>query len=69
MKFIKIIDCQNHEQTLNVDFIYNIDTFTSRYGETITNIHLNHKEDNYTFSVFKTDEPLNSLLRRLELHK
>lgn len=69
MKTIKIIDCQNNEQNLNVSLIYNVNTFTSRSGETITNIHLNHKDDNYTFEVFKTYEPINSFLSRLEQYK
>lgn len=69
MKTIKIIDCQNNERNLNVDFIYNVNTFTNRSGETITNIHLNHKDDNYTFAVLKTDEAISSFLKRLEACK
>lgn len=69
MKTIKIIDCQQNEQNLNTDLIYNVNVFTDRSGKDITNIHLNHKDDNYTFSVFKTDEPITSFLLRLEAYK
>lgn len=69
MKFIKIIDCQNNEQNLNTSLIYNVNAFTNFSGEIITNIHLNHKDDNYTFSIFKTDEPVTSFLKRLEAHR
>lgn len=69
MKTIKIIDCQQNEQNLNTDLIYNVNVFTDRSCKDITNIHLNHKDDNYTFSVFKTDEPITSFLLRLEAYK
>jgi hypothetical protein len=69
MKTIKVIDCISNEHNLVVDFIYNITPFKNSSKEVITNIHLNHKDDNYTFSVIKTDEPISSFLRRLEQHK
>lgn len=69
MKIVKIKDCNQNEHFLNVDFIYNITTVKNRSGEIITNIHLNHKDDDYSFSTFKTNEPLNSLLERLEEYK
>lgn len=69
MKTIKVIDCFNNEHNLVVDFIYNVTPFTNSSKEVITNIHLNHKNDNYTFSVIKTDEPISSFLRRLEQHR
>lgn len=69
MKTIKVTDCFNNEHNLVVDFIYNVTPFTNSSKEIITNIHLNHKNDNYTFSVIKTDEPISSFLQRLEQHK
>ena len=69
MKTIKVIDCNKNEHNLIVDFIYNVTSFTNFSREVITNINLNHKDDNYTFYVIKTDEPISSFLGRLELHK
>jgi hypothetical protein len=69
MKTIKVIDCFNNEHNLVVDFIYNVTSFINSSKEVITNIHLNHKDDNYTFSVIKTDEPISSFMTRLEQHK
>ena len=69
MKTIKVTDCNNNEHNLVVDFIYNVTPFINSSKEVITNIHLNHKDDNYTFSVIKTDEPITSFLLRLEQYK
>lgn len=69
MKTIKVIDCFNNEHNLVVDFIYNVTPFINSSKEVITNIHLNHKDDNYTFSIIKTDEPITSFLLRLEQYK
>lgn len=69
MKTIKVKDCFNNELNLVVDFIYNVTSFTNSLKEVTTNIHLNHKDDNYTFSVIKIDEPISSFLKRLEQYK
>lgn len=69
MKTIKIVDCSNKEHNLIVDFIYKVTSFTTLSKEVITNIHLNHKDDNYTFSTFKTNEPIDYFLKRLEQYK
>jgi hypothetical protein len=69
MKTIKVIDCNNNEHNLSVSFIYNVTSFTESSKKVITNIHLNHKDDNYTFSVIKTDEPISSFLLRLGQYK
>ncbi len=69
MKTIKVTDCNNNEHNLVVDFIYNVTSFTNYSKEVITSIHLNHKDDNYTFATIKTEEPANSFLQRLEQYK
>lgn len=65
MTFIKIIDCQNNEQNLNTSLIYNVNVHNHRDGD-ITQIFLNHKDDDYSFATFKTDEPIESVLFRLK---
>lgn len=70
MKTIKIIDCNNEEQNLNVNFIYNISQFNPGFKQPmITTISLHHKGDEHPFSIFKTYESVNSLLLRLEAYK
>ena len=68
MQTIKIKDCFNKEQNLNVEMIYKIVDFQDG-KDIITAIHLNHKDDNYTFSTFKTYESKQELLLRLESYK
>jgi len=68
MKTIKIFDCFNKEHNLNVEMIYNVTEIKVK-SKTTTEIHLNHKDDNYSFATFKTDEPVNSFLTRLEQYK
>lgn len=65
MKTIKITDCQNNQQFLNTELIYNINIQHHKDGD-ITQIHLNHKDDNYSFATFKTFEPLQNILNRLK---
>lgn len=70
MKTIKIIDCNKHEQNLNVAFIYNVSSFEPGFKQpTITEICLHHKDDEQPFSVYKTYEPVSSVLSRLEEYK
>ncbi|GEL11543.1 hypothetical protein SAMN05192550_2747 [Flavobacterium glycines] len=67
MKTIKIIDCNNNEQNLNVDKIYNVSSYEPGFKQpAITEISLHEKDDTHPFAVFKTYESVNSLLLRLE---
>lgn len=65
MKTIKIIDCFDKEHNLNVEMIYNV-TETKVKSKIMTEINLNHKEDDYSFATFKTYESVGSFLNRLE---
>ena len=71
MKTIKILDCANNEYYLNVDFIYKLTEIpiSKKVLKAVVEIHLNHKDDNYTFSVIKTYESISSVLRRLEQYR
>ena len=68
MKLLKIEDCQGHEHYLNADFIYDITSLPPKLKnqKQITVINLNHKDDDYTFSTFKTHEFTDSIVRRLK---
>ena len=68
MKTILITDCNNHKHNVNIEFIFKITDMTV-IKETIASIHLNHKDDNYTFATIKTFESVTSLLQRLEFCK
>lgn len=69
MKTIKIIDCNDSEQNLNVDFIYNVSPYDPGFKQPIiTEISLHHKEEKQPFSIFKTYESVSSLLLRLEAY-
>ena len=70
MKTIQIKNCGNLVETINIDFIYKLTESTNVYdNKTITSIHLNHKDDNYTFEIIKTYESKRFILARLELYK
>ncbi|MFC5683813.1 hypothetical protein ACYE2N_01600 [Flavobacterium sp. MAHUQ-51] len=69
MKTIKIIDCNDKEQNLNVDFIYNVSSYEPGFNQpAITEISLHEKGDTIPFAVFKTYESVSSLLLRLEAY-
>lgn len=69
MKTIRITDCGNNEQNLNIEFIYNISPNNPGFNQpTITEIFLHHKGESHPFSVFKTYESVSSLLSRLEAY-
>jgi hypothetical protein len=70
MKTIRIIDCNENEQNLNVEFIYNVSPYEPGFKQpTITEISLHHKGEKHPFSIFKTYESVSSLLLRLEAYK
>lgn len=69
MKTIKIIDCNENEQNLNVGFIYNVTYSDPGFNQPmITEISLHHKGEKQPFAVFKTYENVNSILLRLEAY-
>lgn len=68
MKTIKIIDCNKNEQNLNVDFIYNVSSYSPGFKQpVITEISMHERGDTIPFAVFKTYESVSSLLLRLEV--
>lgn len=70
MKTIQIKNCGDLVETINIDFIYKLTESTNVYdNRIITTIHLNHKDDDYSFETIKTYEPKRSILLRLELCK
>lgn len=69
MKTIKILDCNNNEHNLNVEFIYNVSSYDPKFKQPlITEICLHHKGEEQPFAVFKTYESVSSLLSRLETY-
>lgn len=69
MKNFRVVDCLNEEHYLIAEFIYKLTTApTFDKSKTVVTIHLNHKNDNYTFGDVKTYESVSSLLSRLQAH-
>ena len=68
MKFIEVTDCNNDLHQINCDNIYKLTVIEPYLSEKryITCIHLNHKEDDYTFETIKTFENISTLHSRLE---
>lgn len=67
MKFIEITDCNNNLHLINSNFIYKLTVIEPFLAEKrhITCIHLNHKDNDYTFETIKTFENISTLRSRL----
>lgn len=68
MKYIEVIDCNDDLHQVNCEFVYKLTIIEPYLAEKrrVVCIHLNHKDDNYSFEVIKTFEQISTLRLRLE---